>query len=497
MAMCAGGFKTSYPPDQGPDKRWPWKTSQRQPQRVPFFIYEDPVYRPKLCHNPMFGDSYTFFYHDFLEQAFVHPWRVKNPLHADVFVVPFDVDRSFDAALSPRPELRRDAGGHALCEGVSHKERIAAAIAKLRASRFFKRKGGADHYWGMGSWRIREFSNLRDAYFPYKDYDVLSKMMVGHFMNMRVREPLPPARDPKLPRPTRFHWFDYFKDHWGCSIVMPVTVASELWVPDETYEEWKARPTSIFYRGKSRDCHDMVAAAARNRTLEVADRIPDAIISRGHAPDYPREIRGSRFCLVLGCDNPQTSRFFDAMAAGCIPVTINNGYRLVVAPFSRLINYDSFSIDIQETIVLEDPYLAMRYVLEEHEAAVKDLHRALMAERSKLLWSHPYSDVASWAFRQMKTQLARTLVSAAAEVTATAANGDGANGGDGSGCDCKRERIRAFLRDENICFVWIGAAVSEGGTVQLNRLWECFHVPLGRMEGKGGNMRREGLPEDT
>ncbi|CAM9194914.1 unnamed protein product [Phaeothamnion confervicola] len=352
----------------------------------------------------MFGDSYTFFYAHFLTQAFVHPWRTLDPAEAEVFVVPFDVDRSFDAAMSPRRDLQRDPDGHAMCEGMAHKGRIAAAIATLRASPHFQRSGGADHYWGMGSWRIREFSKFPDAYFPYVDYDLMGKMMVGHFMNTRIVDKLPPARDPKEPRDIRFHWFDAFKDYWGCSVVMPVTVAHELWVPDETYEQWRARPVSIFYRGKSRDCHDFVAATARNRTLEAADLIPHSIISRGHANDYPAEIRGSRFCLVLGCDNPQTSRFFDAMAAGCIPVTINNGYRLVVAPFSRLINYDAFSFDIQEAIVLENPYLALRYIQEMHEPEVRALHAALMAERAKLLWDHPSSDVATWALRQMKAQ---------------------------------------------------------------------------------------------
>ncbi|CAN0103694.1 unnamed protein product, partial [Phaeothamnion confervicola] len=59
-------------------------------------------------------------------------------------------------------------------------------------------------------------------------------------------------------------------------------------------------------------------------------RIPGVLVSHNHSPspeEYFRELRAAKFCLVFACDDPQTSRFADALAAGCIPIVINDHFR--------------------------------------------------------------------------------------------------------------------------------------------------------------------------
>ncbi|CAM9487136.1 unnamed protein product [Phaeothamnion confervicola] len=487
-----------------------------QPLRTIFYIYDEPVFRPPMCRerldDPMEG-YYTSFYRAFLSQAWEHPWRTRDPAAAELFVVPFDTDTSHTI-------------WNAVCEEKTHVDRITAAIAALRASPWFQRRGGSDHFWGMGSWRLWKLSDRPDTYFPYHEYDVLANMTVGRFLDTRIKEIPPPPLlqvqqalpgsgsdgdgeehggsgrrdrrklwegrewehkrgqrrrrrrrrleepvdrrlepfDPDAFQAKTIHfspWYESFRDHWSCTVSMPVMARPDLYRRDETFEEWNARPVrqnsfflaafvarsisrlsssfpgrfldrftnrsgcvfvaaiqpfhrqavvclpraaaraphvctcsagawagpyvsnvvatpatlffrnscflyrtlqktlfgllppsgsnqiTVYYRGKPRDCHDHMAAAARNQTVALKDTIPGSLIARGHGAKYTTEIKQAKFCLVLGCDNPQTSRFLDAMAAGCIPVTINNGYRLVVAPFSKLLNYDAFSIDIQ------------------------------------------------------------------------------------------------------------------------------------------------------
>ncbi|CAM9812519.1 unnamed protein product, partial [Phaeothamnion confervicola] len=53
-------------------------------------------------------------------------------------------------------------------------------------------------------------------------------------------------------------------------------------------------------------------------------------VSNDHAASpeaYREEVFGSKFCFVFACDDPQTSRFYDAVAAGCIPIIVNDHFR--------------------------------------------------------------------------------------------------------------------------------------------------------------------------
>lgn len=90
----------------------------------------------------------------------VHPWRVLDPEEADLFYVPVypmvsqvhdwgrdfkDYRRHFDPTIT-----------HHTCEGLTHSERMDAAVDYLRhESIYFNRFGGADHLLVCSWWASR------------------------------------------------------------------------------------------------------------------------------------------------------------------------------------------------------------------------------------------------------------------------------------------------------------------------------------------------------
>ena len=129
-----------------------------------------------------------------------------------------------------------------------------------------------------------------------------------------------------------------------------------------------------------------------------------SILSNLHAEskdEYLDEIKDSQYCLVFTCDDPQTSRYFDAVAAGCIPVVINDAWRVSVAPFSSQINYDRFTVTIPESAWIGDPAAAIHLIYHHPHAALKRRYEALLQARPEIMWRHPQSNVATRALREI------------------------------------------------------------------------------------------------
>ena len=60
----------------------------------------------------------------------------------------------------------------------------------------------------------------------------------------------------------------------------------------------------------------------------------------------------SLFCLCPRGDTPSTSRFYDAIAAGCIPVVISDSFEM---PFTSTIDYKGAFVKVLENDMLQDP----------------------------------------------------------------------------------------------------------------------------------------------
>ncbi len=80
-----------------------------------------------------------------------HPWRVLDAEKADVFYVP--VYPVLSKLHDCSGELWRHRRRHQTCGGITHNERMTAAVDYLRhESIFFNRVGGADHFLTCGWW---------------------------------------------------------------------------------------------------------------------------------------------------------------------------------------------------------------------------------------------------------------------------------------------------------------------------------------------------------
>jgi hypothetical protein len=141
---------------------------------------------------------------------------------------------------------------------------------------------------------------------------------------------------------------------------------------------------------------------AREKAVELgARKLPwpgDTIMTNEHAATveaYRAEITDAKYCLVFACDDPQTSRFFESVAAGCIPVLVNDAWQVAVAPFGSRINYAAFTITVPESVWLGDPASAAHLIYNRPIGEQRRMHAALMRARAELLWRHNESNVAT------------------------------------------------------------------------------------------------------
>ena len=388
--------------------------SQNNNDPLLFYIYQGDAFFPDLCREEdntfaaVLPRSYYFDVMDFwLRDLEQHPWRTTDPELADMFFIPFNMDDSFAAGD---------------CKGVSHYTRVKNVVQAIAASSTYRKHFGWDHVWPIGHYRLifRGAAGL----FPHGYKEVLSNMTITRFMDWKLALGQEhygltyvdaAGKDYiKLANIWRMHHF------WRCTVSTPIYTPNNVWEDDTnlSFEKWKQRELFFHYRGKGRNCssygtaidvNDLRYAATdgwkRPNYPDPVDVIPNSIFSHERAPgdSYGTELKSSRFCLVLRCDDPLASRFYDAIAAGCIPVLISDGWLLTVAPFVEKINYHSFSIIIPESIYWYDAVGALRFAYNHEESHLQTLYENLLQERKKLLWRHNERSVATLSLQQIKS----------------------------------------------------------------------------------------------
>ena len=367
------------------------------PDRFLFYIYEDEEFYPDLCREfegvpQNMPRSYYFDVMDFWRRDLSnHPWRTRDPEQAELFIVPFNVD---DSHVVDR------------CGGTDHRSRMRLAIQTLTKSPYYRRKYGWDHFWPIGHHLLFPMIIVQEKLIPPDFKGIISNMTIGRYLDFNFVQGKGDLYGIKAGESV-YMWRHYHD--WRCTITTPIITSGMLWQEDDSFEVWKDRPILVHYRGRGSDCGGFKthfsSANLRQRADALHSLIPKSTVSQNHSSSqelYYKEIKSSKFCLVFRCDDPQTSRFYDALAAGCIPVIISDGFHLVVAPFIRSINYASFSIAIPETVWMEDPVSAIRFAYYYEESEIRNLYENLLKERPKLLWRHPQTLVATYGLREIQ-----------------------------------------------------------------------------------------------
>lgn len=375
--------------------------------QVKFFMYTGDAFQPDLCDDD--GNSserelprggYYCIGSEWARHTARHPWRVMDPNTADIFVIPFDVCASHASRRA--------------CHGAGHVQRLEAVVAALNESQWFHRRGGKDHMWVMPHiWLPAALTGKRkwgpgrgrgSAFFlnPPRSR-LIENMTIGRYLSyhLTLRDTLRVGFMPK-----QHDWLRE-EEKWRCTLVLPIVTPLSLRLErgDSTFDRWDQRKIFIFFRGNGGlggGCFMKTAEEARARAVELGKRnLPwpgKTIMTNDHAPTaeaYRGEILDAKYCLVFACDDPQTSRFFEAIAAGCIPVVINDAWRVAVAPFASRVNYDAFAITIPEAVWAADPAAAAHLIYNRPLGERRRMFHALVHAQREVLWRHEDSNAAT------------------------------------------------------------------------------------------------------
>jgi hypothetical protein len=99
-------------------------------------------------------------------------------------------------------------------------------------------------------------------------------------------------------------------------------------------------------------------------------------------------------------------RFFDAVAAGCVPVIINDAWIVAVAPFASRVNYNAFTITVPETVWAGDSAAAAHLIYNRPLGERRRMFESLIRAQRELLWRHENSNVATNALLAARDCLA-------------------------------------------------------------------------------------------
>ena len=100
--------------------------------------------------------------------------------------------------------------------------------------------------------------------------------------------------------------------------------------------------------------------------------------------------------MVLRSDDPSRSRYYDALAAGCIPVLVNDMWDLMAAPFAHLVPHSQMAVRIPEHVFLQHlpGALALAHGLNDQKTRL--IVDRIQTHRNSLLWTHVNATLAMW-----------------------------------------------------------------------------------------------------
>ena len=111
-------------------------------------------------------------------------------------------------------------------------------------------------------------------------------------------------------------------------------------------------------------------------------------------------LRRSRFSLCLRGDSPSSSRLYDAVRYGAIPLFVSDHIWRVGLPFQCWVPWRLLSRTVPEGTFLHDPGAALRNVSATTDAFAEKRMRGLLGYFARdLLWRHPRSRVAENVLR--------------------------------------------------------------------------------------------------
>jgi len=367
---------------------------------------------------------------------------VTDPALARWFVVPFDFDRSYalgDCLGGAVAASKNPASGPGQGPGPgivsTHLQRTAQVLEGIAASEYYQRRQGADHvyvmmHYNMALWRKEQ--QMDQHYFPQQYRFLLEQSIVLRYMNhpfkvfntnfendkkdddpARKDNPAATELATKTMTPKQQYldeasdlygitpytknvgqmgnawWLEM--DDWRCTITVPLLTPHviEQAVYDTSFEGWLERPYLFHYRGHGMKQWIRGTEPLHRLVLAMRRLFPPGkvLIERDYTTRtaYADELQHAKFCLIVRGDDPQRSRWNEAVASGCIPVQINDGFDLVITP-----NFDhdrDFTITIPERMFLTHAPSALYFAYGLPVPKLRHLHQQLHHYRPLVCWN--------------------------------------------------------------------------------------------------------------
>lgn len=317
---------------------------------------------------PDHQDSAEYWIHKALS---VHPKRTLDPEKAQLFYVP-----TYNCLSSMLWK-------HTPCNGTRHLERMKALGQFIRNSTFYRRNGGTDHFLVCQS-HYCPFRMLRRE--P-------GRLLAPGFLLMHEKNPV-----------WSFGWCPYR--------IINIPYVSQQFEGVGSWEEQRRWLVS-FHGAMNRDWKVTWDDVVLNRTgivvptgsdlrsrlhvIQHLERVDIGILQGGAGFNfdemeavkreafrerYRTAMLSSTFCFHIKGDTPTSRRFFDAVAAGCIPVVISDGMKQNLA-FPWRVQYDDAAVHVAEDEWLASPELVVERlrILETNTDSIQRMRRMLSAAR--------------------------------------------------------------------------------------------------------------------
>jgi len=398
-----------------------------------FFVYDPAEYEPRFegefasCQRK--GADMMF-----LQSLLHHRRRTLNHTEASLVVVPclFESHRHCHVAdkrdapvgskaavgskattslLQPSrtfSEFSEDNENEVIPWTVSLDNGTSECLAKVMNSTVYQANWGADHLFLAADYAMN-FLSATDA-------DKFVNMTVGQIeVTDEIERAIADRKSSALPR---------------CSVVVPYASDVDLIQepPDRSFEQWNLRPNVLNYRfeqrryglwcklasGKGHPCRGSKDRTdLRQSSLKVgADweqfglpGSPNIVSERVPLENYSSELHQSKFCLVVAGDTASSHSYFDAVAAGCIPILISDRWDALAVPMAHGsagivqggINFSTFTLRLAENLFMEDPHALLERLssLLSDETELRSLVNALYDNQKFLLWAMPGNTVSS------------------------------------------------------------------------------------------------------
>lgn len=336
-----------------------------------------------------------------------HPQRVMNPKDANAFYVPVMEYLSWKVQT---------------CNGVSHSDRIHNAYTELRKSPYFRKRTGRDHFWvssksfAFGPDLVgTAFEGLNASISMRMRMQPLSKALrrsvvgrmkpfgrinprstasavgrctfdVGHQPNQEALRVFDRRSDPYSKRERLVYFAGSFD---VCCTGKFIRCRLAELVPQTDGDADVLLVPSRGARGSGRECTEKAlgkVARKRGTTIDAVAAEYSRIAGGASGNRYnemARYLGSSVFCLAPAGDICTSSRFYSAIAAGCIPVVLCDGLK---ASFYEFIDYTKFVFYYDTTLLMDNPMGLITALRAVSPAEVRRMQTALVAAREQILF---------------------------------------------------------------------------------------------------------------